>query len=295
MNFNSAKISEIREENIRRKEKFKRKYLPYLKVWYFLVAILILLAFLANIDFLKDLAEQTPFTAFSLFFIFPVVIYFFGYNRPWREGGENLMKIIANENHGTYDPKIFFNFENENAAMFKQGHSRTAKNKITFTKNSGETIRLFFYSFEKNYGKNKRTYNYLIYSISFASNFPHLYLNYKNNKYELNIGEKLSLPTEFEKKFTLSIPRGYHIEALQVFTPDVLEEILRLSIVSDIEIVGNEIIFFLEGLWSVNDIFRGLDILEKEFNSIEKVVNLLKPKLEKVRWQQIGDRSAIMA
>ena len=103
------------------------------------------------------------------------------------------------------------------------------------------------------------------------------------------------MPTEFEKKFTLSIPRGYHIEALQVFTPDVLEEILRLSIVSDIEIVGNEIIFFLEGLWSVNDIFRGLDILEKEFNSIEKVVNLLKPKLEKVRWQQIGDRSAIMA
>jgi len=176
------------------------------------------------------------------------------------------------------------NPEEEAGIMFHQSTNQQMHHVITGHTES-RPMRIFEFEFTKGSGENKTTYYYTVFEFKFNGQFPHLYLNQLKNHYGIKIGEKISLPVEFEKYFTLSAPKKYEIEALQIFTPNVLEHLLKANLEHDIEIVDQELLIFKQGC------IERLEQLENEFVRAVDIAKLFAFVLDKIKLTQIGDYS----
>lgn len=175
-------------------------------------------------------------------------------------------------------------FDIESGIMFKQGNGRMVNHYIDGVI-EGRQFRIFNYTFGVGSGRSKKIYKYTVFAFRFDGRFPHIYLNNIHNSYSIKTGEQVKLPSEFEKQFILSAPRKYEIEALEIFTPDVLSKLLDMKLVHDIEFVEQEMIIFADGV--VSDFEK----LEKEFNMAIELENLLDKKLDRFKFEKIGDMS----
>lgn len=171
----------------------------------------------------------------------------------------------------------------EPGIMFKQGKGQDITHLIEGNVD-GRPFRMFKYSFTIGEEKNETSYWYTVFAFKFEGTFPHIYLNNKHNSYSISAGEKLPLPFEFEKQFVLSAPRKYETEALEIFTPDILTKLLDGGFNHDIELVDHELIMFVDGS---TDNFKKL---EKEFNKVMELEDLFDEKLDRFKFEQIGDR-----
>ncbi len=277
MHFDRAFYQKIKQEVEANQLKFKKRY-----GWVVVLATVVVGALLGY------LWQEGKFYDFRIFgfVIVPSLVYFVGKSIFTYRAESLMLKRIAEENGGTY--RESFSVEGEHAAMFRQGHSQSGGREVSFQDGTGDNIRFFEYRFVIGYDKNKKIYNYHVFSVKNLGVTPHIYLNYKRNKYSMSLGKVLPLPTEFEKDFIMSIPEGYHLEALQIFTPDVLGKILDLPLKCDIEIVDGEILFFLEG---IGTIFKDFSKLEEQIETAKTLVAILKPKLGNLRWAPVGDKS----
>ena len=170
----------------------------------------------------------------------------------------------------------------ESGIMFKQGNARSMSNVIEGIID-GRQFKIFNYQFSIGSGKSKETHYYTVFAFKFNGSFPHIYLNNKHNKYGVKVGEAVPLPGEFEKRFSLSVSRKYEIEALEIFTPDVLESLLNNGFSHDVEFVNQNVLIFTNGQI---DKFEQLD---KEFNLALDLEDLLDEKLDRFRFEKIGD------
>ena len=121
-----------------------------------------------------------------------------------------------------------------------------------------------------------------------------MYLNYRHDRYSIEAGDKLSLPSEFDKKFALYTPDKYEIEALQVFTPDVLALILDLGIAMDIEVLEGHVLFFVEQGSFIYKFDKHLEVLKNQYNAVVKLMEKIKPELDRFSFEKIGDKPAFM-
>lgn len=170
----------------------------------------------------------------------------------------------------------------EQGVMFRQGHSRAIRHCVLGMIDQ-RNFRIFNYNFSIGSGKHKKTFFYTVFSFKFSGTFPHLYLNNKANSYSVKIGESIPLPTEFEKSFSLSAPKEYEIEALEIFTPDVLANLLDNKFGHDVEFVNQEMLIFFDGRISNSE------QLEREFKRALDLEDLLDEKLDRFKTEIIGD------
>lgn len=210
--------------------------------------------------------------------IFSPVIYFLWLqNKVANEFWEELAKI----NGWEYKRKVDGNF-NRPGVMLQQGRDHDVKHLIS-GEVDGRPFRVFNYSFSIGEGKSKTIYPYTVFAFKFNGSFPHIYLNNKHNRYNMRLGENLPVPSEFEKQFYLSAPRKYEIEALEIFTPDLFAKLIDGEYTHDIELVDHELIMFVDGY--INKITN----LEKEFNRVLELEDLLDEKLDRFKFHPIGD------
>lgn len=172
----------------------------------------------------------------------------------------------------------------EAAVMFRQGHGRKINHIITGTHN-GRGLRIFNYQFTSGYDRDSKKYTYTVFGFTFNGQFPHLYLNSFGDRFGTKIGEVIPLPAEFEKKFRLSAPKEYEIEALQVFTPDLLAHLLDVQLDYDIELVNQELLIFVTGQLDT------LQDLEREFTGAGAIADRFAPVLDAMRFTAIGGHS----
>lgn len=170
----------------------------------------------------------------------------------------------------------------EQGIMFRQGHGRIIYYCIEGLI-GGRNFRIFNYNFSIGYGKHRKTYFYTVFAFKFKGSFPNIYLNNKANSYSIRVGESIPLPSEFEKSFSLSAPKEYEIEALEIFTPDVLARLLDNKFGHDVEFVNQEMIIFSDG--QINNSEK----LEKEFKRALELEELLDEKLDRFKMETIGD------
>ena len=233
--------------------------------------------------------------SFLLFFIFgffaliiPFLIIIFVQNK-FRK---NFWKEFAEVNNWEYQdisPENFFDFSfkgnidnEESLLMFKEGHSRIISNKIS-GKIKDRDFKIFCYQFTIGAGKNSRTYHFTVFSFKYYGKFPHIYLNKKGNTWNINGGNQIPLPQEFENKFSLYAPRKYEIEALEIFTIEVLLKLLQKEFCYDVELINQEIFIFTDG--QINN-FENLEI---KFNSALELNDLFSAKLDRFKFEQIGN------
>ena len=169
----------------------------------------------------------------------------------------------------------------EKALMLNEGHNTVITNLIEGGM-TGRGFRMFEFKFTVGHGKHKRDYHYTAFGFKFKGRFPHLYLNSFSNGYNVfGKGTHIDLGFPFESKFRLYSPEEYEIEALQVFTPDVLEYLLDEDWPYDVELVGQELLIFRYGL------INSVDDLEARFEQAVGLVRHLDSVLDNMNFSYI--------
>ncbi len=288
MKLDSTFFDKLTTELTQSEREFKKKYIK-LAVFSALIWWAVL-SLLWQFQTVKNWADGS-FAQYAVIYALPIILFFVAKVMFDAQTEERVLTKIALENGGTYSTSL--DIRKEKGAMFREGHSPKLEGELAFISKNKEKFRLFRYVFYKGHGKYKREYSYRVFGVGGFQVIPHMYLNYKKNNYSLSLGQKLSLPSAFENEFILSIPPSYHIEALQIFTPDVLEAILRLPFKCDIEFVNGEIIFYLEnrrrpsfksGL--LNDLPKMKQIVE----GARDIVSLISHKIQNIKWAPVGDK-----
>jgi hypothetical protein len=246
------------------------------KRWFFLVGFV----FLLNLSFSFNSLFHSGFYFFPWMFLLGYFFIFIGQVR------NKFWKNFAKLNDWEYVSKKYPT--DEEALMFKQGHGNIISNLIK-GKINGRDFRMFKFSFSKGYGKNKRRFNYAGFGFKFNGIFPHFYLNSFENGYNIiGRGVHLSLPVLFEKRFCLYGPKEYEVEGYEIFTPDILEYLLKDSWNYDIELVDQEILFFK---YSPN---HNINTLEQELEKAVKLVEILAFKLDGMNFEKISNYSSFL-
>ena len=173
--------------------------------------------------------------------------------------------------------------------MFKEGNNRKVHHIIRGTIDS-LPFKIIDYQFTIPNGKAQQSLFFTAFIFEIGGNFPHCYLDKKENWYKIKgLSNKLSLPREFEKQFQLWVPSGYEMEALQIFTLDLMSKMLDFKFPYDIELVNQKLIVYVEG------IVYGNQNLEKELNTALEIKDIFVPKLEHFKFTPIGDHPSSLA
>ncbi len=173
------------------------------------------------------------------------------------------------------------------AIMFRQGKNNNYASALEGTLN-GFSFTSFSYTFATGEGKSEVTHPYHVFSFPFEGNFPHLYLNNRHNSYSLSIGESIPLPSEFEQQFFLSAPKEYEIEALEIFTPEILVKILDGKFIHDIELVDQRLFVF------INKSIQDFQTFEQELEKAVELRNLFAERLNKFKFEKIGNKPSLL-
>lgn len=245
--------------------------------WQFwtVLAVAIILSVILVILVMKDYNEYVRllFIPFAIIFVYIYSVQEKIRTSFWRQ----LAKINGWHYKDYGDP------EQESGVMFGQGRKRRISHIIKGGIDNRQ-FRIFNYEFDTGPVKNGKTHFYTIFAFKFNGSFPHIYLNNRHNFYGVgNIGEAIPLSGEFEKEFFLSAPKEYEIEALEIFTPDLLADLLDKDFAHDVEFVNQEVLIFTEG--HIND----FEELDGKFNQVLELEDLLDEKLDKFKFHPIGD------
>lgn len=196
---------------------------------------------------------------------------------------EAFWKELASSYGYSFQSKPYFL---KDALVFTQGHSkRTGYGVVGVMQDV--PFRLFEYSYTIGSGKNQTTYSYTVFEFTFSGSFPHIFFNNMRNRAlsgarELFLPE-VGLPAAFSGKAKLYAPTGYEVEALEIFTPEVLSLLLEEKWPHDMEFVDKKLYVFSE-----RTISRRAD-LETELERSTKLLSLLTPRLSRMTLAPIGD------
>lgn len=183
----------------------------------------------------------------------------------------------------TYVHRPYFQ---DSALVLQQGRNRNTGHGLMGTLND-RPFRFFQYRYTTGSGKSKRINTYCVFEVVFSGSFPHIYLNSTRNRDLASLKAlflpRMSLPAALEKDFNLHAPAGYEIEALEIFTPDLLQHLLESEWEHDLELVDQKLFVFREK--SINT----KQELEHELKRLQALLKVLAPKLNRMKFTQVGD------
>lgn len=255
----------------------------------------ILFNILFDIFLIINLHEKQNFLDFlGIFFsvsilpLAPLIIWFSIIEaRVISETRQNFWKTIANKKGWVY--KEMSNIAEEEALFLNAGDSGSISN-VVIGDSNGLPVRVFESKSVTGSGKNKKICHFSCFAFKLAGNFPHLYLAHtgnmdsfiSNSKYEIN------LPGDLGRQFSLYAPKEYEIEALQLFTPDLLLKLSEVNLPHDIELVDHEILIFINGLVNSYDQF------ESDMEIAHKVANMISERADHMRFTPIPHSSYLL-
>ncbi len=195
-----------------------------------------------------------------------------------------FMRQFAAANGYTFAPKR--GLEGLNGAFFNIGHDPGATDDVAGNY-QGYPLELFLYHYTVGYGKNAHTYQYSIFKLRFDTEMPDVVLESGGHHFGESLlttaakqKEFVSLEGDFNKYFTLSIPKGYEVEALEVFTPDVMANLMEKCRSLSLEIVGANLFIYSPGVVSTEEGLLGLYGTAQYFaQELGPVLARMKPAL----------------
>ena len=148
----------------------------------------------------------------------------------------------------TFRSKFFKQFAKENGFIFKKsgsvderegfifglGHSKAVTN-VVEGNYIGYPMKLFNYTYITGSGKSRREHNFTIFELKINTSLPRIILKSKSLSFDsfdlINLfkfePKHIKLEPEFDKYFDLTAPDGYEMEALQIFSPDFLNYLIK--------------------------------------------------------------------
>ncbi|MGM0629372.1 MAG: hypothetical protein ACQESA_03015 [Patescibacteria group bacterium] len=217
-----------------------------------------------------------PFVIFFLFFLsfFVVLIYI---SLIGSKAKRRFIKSFAEANDLEYEESA--SLDSVSGKLFDRGHSRVIYH-IVKGYFKDHPVRLFSYRYSIGSGKNRKTYYFTVWEITFEkTEFPHILLQAKNmRKFARSESdeEEINLEGEFDDKFRLYATRGYETEVLQIFTPEFLRMLCNKASNFSIEFAGKSMYIYDDVLVKDNKKLREIyEVARGIFDSTGPLINRL--------------------
>jgi hypothetical protein len=170
--------------------------------------------------------------------------------------------------------------------IFQIGSDRTVIDVITGTFGA-YPISLFNYQYTIREGKSSHTFSFTVFELQCDTAMPDLFLKQTDRMFS-NIFESLASPGEdiklegdFNKYFTLKIAKGYEVEALEVFTPEVMAALIDKARSFSMEIVNNHLFIYASSeIGSKSDMYNMYALAQYFTTTLGPVLSRMKPTLQ---------------
>lgn len=196
---------------------------------------------------------------------------------------EKQVRIYAKIDRFAKDNGLIFKTETDNpnydGLIFKIGDDRQSSSQLQDANN--KQFEIANYSYSVGSGNDSKITHFGYIMIDLDRNLPNIVLDaIKNNTdsiFGINRGnlpialknnQKLSLEGDFDKYFSLYVPKGYEEDALYIFSPDLMSIFIdELSESYDAEIVDNKLFIYSNLTFDLSDPI----LLKKLFKIIDVV------------------------
>ena len=223
-------------------------------------------------------------------FVFVAFICFFpGFTLVRQRIQDEFMRQFAEANGYTFSPRGG-SVEALDGTLFRLGSFGGQVIRDTVSgQYLGNPISLFDYQYATGGGKHKEVHFYTVFQLQFDTAMPDLLLEKKDIfSSDILLGhlpEHIKLEGDFNKYFSLSIKKGYEIEALEIFTPDVMEELEERCKNLSIEIINSHLFIY------DNKIVRTKAELDALYDVAQYFVQHIGPVLARMK----GSTEAVVA
>lgn len=199
----------------------------YIKKYYFVHAVFIVTICLALVVF------SLFFGTIGLAFV-ALIIIVIAYGSLQKKIEHIFMQQFAKANGYKY--QMYGSIDDVSAPHLQIGHSRYIEDMVS-GEYEGRPISIYNFNCTVGYGKNARHVNFTVCEIEYVAEIPNIFLDSHQNPYSgenflsarFHNQRSLSLEGDFNKYFTLYVPPEYEIEALQIFTPDIMAKLIDKS------------------------------------------------------------------
>ncbi|MCL1929702.1 hypothetical protein FWF93_01045 [Candidatus Saccharibacteria bacterium] len=186
-----------------------------------------------------------PFISISISILisFPAVIFLLLYLLGWVEEASQRMQLkwleFAKQNGFKYHIGSTGD-NNPNALAFNIGHGGTTSHMLGLD----DRLCVAEYTYKTEVGGETVWHHFNFARFKLHNDVPHLVLDSKFSALQIEGTKEIRLEGNFHEYFSLYAPEGFHIDALQVFTPDVMARLLDQEKKYDIELVGSDLYIY---------------------------------------------------
>jgi hypothetical protein len=220
--------------------------------------------------------------------IFPAIAFAIFYGIIRQKAEDSFFEQFAKVNGFSFEKKALPS--DLQGSLFFLGHSPVGRDLI-----SGDYQQLpfclFNYRYTVGYGKNSHAYIYTVFRLQYTLPLPPIFLASKRFIFGGNFlgspsaaaKEKIQLEGDFNDSFNLWTKKGFEIETLQAFTPDVMATIEKSFTGCALEFINNQIYVYSHHMVAK----------DQELETIYQFVQYLAPKIAKLAQEIKGDMSAL--
>ena len=237
-------------------------YLPYV-IGYICVSVGVIYFF------------PNQFTIFAVFIVGSI-----GYSTVYTKIKREFTQEFGNSIGFTYSENA--GLDTVSGKLFKTGHSQSIFDVLSGVYQN-IPMRIFSFRFTIGEGKSSHTYSYTVFEATLNGKVPDILLFSKSHGSAVSDwfsgDETIELEGDFNKYFKLRVPKGYEEEAYQVFTPDVMADLIDKAKDVSFELTGNKLYIYatsvitdrknLQSMFDLSEYLVGL--FEKSTATVETV------------------------
>jgi UPF0716 family protein affecting phage T7 exclusion len=160
--------------------------------------------------------------------------------------------------------------------LFQRGNGRKMTDVVS-GRYRDNPVRIFYYEFSTGSGKDRKHHPYTVCEIEYAGQLPSISVDkvgfWDMNEFTTRGQKKLQFHNEFDKHFELYVQTDYEIEALQIFTPEVLEVLMDKAKSFEFGFQGRHLYIYTQGSISTRKRLQDLHAL------MQYIVETLSPRI----------------
>ncbi len=198
-----------------------------------------------------------------------------------------FFKQFATNNHFVYEEKG--DLGSVEGTLFGRGHTRGMSHVVSGVQQA-LPIRFFVYHYTEGQGKSQSTHQFTVAELVFGGSLPDIIVDSKDDMYVdggfFSKFKSLELGNGFDDVFTLKVPEDLEIEALEVFTPEIMEQLMSRGRGYSFEFIGTKLYVWKPG------VARTSTQLREHLSLAQYFITALAPRLARLSDDVEAYRSA---
>ncbi len=153
------------------------------------------------------------------------------------------------------------------AGLFQVGESRIYSHVVS-GKFQNHPIAFFNYQYTTGSGKNRSTHQFTVFELDYGHQLPKVFLRSDKNWLSFimpmfDTRKRLKLEGDFDDYFDLFVEKKFEIEALQIFTPDVMHQLMTDWKKMSMESINDKIYIYIPGQVTKKSILDSMHSMAK--------------------------------